>query len=346
MASETKTNQPEVARNRHVNGRQTYLSFPSEPMPHGIQIIFKEYSYSGFVVNNRGLNKTKPEVSGTRSIELPFPRTMTDSTGVRVASFERNFLTERIAASLAGQTGTSLGQIGQNVMNMAGAAASAMQAGASAFAKNPGMALQAVTGALSRTTGESAANMGRLASFIIRNFLPEELSKSVAGVTGMAINPNETLAFEGVDLKSYTFTWDLYPTTPRDSEQIEQIIRLVKREALPRYSAGGLTTLGPFGTDAISVDRVFLKYPSVAIINLLGVNELRWQRFKPAMMTNVTVDYAAGGTMGIMRGGSPAGVNLSLSFTELSIHTAEDYDYATYMGTTPGGTTGFADPGG
>jgi len=331
MAEETKSNQPEVVRNRWKNGKQTYLSFPTKPFPHGIQMIFKEYNYSEFVVNKRGLNPIRPQVEGTRSIELPFPRTMVDSTGVRIASFERNFLTERIAASIAGQSGT---QIGQGIMDMAGAAASFLQNAAGAVVRDPSMALSAMQDALGRVTKEQGLNTARLASFLIRNFLPEELSKTVGGITGTAINPNETLAFEGVDLKSYTFSWDLFPSNKSDSDQILQITRLLKRELLPRFSSGGLTDLGPFATEGISVDRIFLKYPSVVIINLLGVDPLSWMRFKPAMLTNVSVDYAGGGTMGIVAGGRPAGVNLSLSFTELSIHTAEDYDFSSYMGVT------------
>jgi hypothetical protein len=39
----------------------------------------------------------------------------------------------------------------------------------------------------------------------------------------------------------------------------------------------------------------------------------------------MTVDYGAGGQLGIMAGGRPAGVNIALTFQELQIETAEDY---------------------
>ena len=329
MANESKSSNPNVVRNRHVNGQQTYLSFPSEPHPHGIQFIFKEFDYSTFVVNKRGLNEPKPEVKNTRSIELPFPKTLTDQTGVRIVSFERNFLTERIAASIAGQMGaTASGTIG----NIASKAAEMIQSLGAGLVRDPSGVFDMVKNGLMGVSSEGAANAARLATFIIRNFLPDEIGKTTGAITGTAINPNETLAFEGVNLKNYTFSWDLFPSNAEDSRRIEQIVRLCKREALPRYSDGGLTSLGPFQTAGLNVNRIFLKYPSVVIINLLGVKPTSWMRFKPAMITDITVDYAAGGTMGIMQGGVPAGVNLSMSFSELSIHTAEDYDYATFMG--------------
>lgn len=341
MSNETKSTKPEAVRNRTVNGKQTYLSFPVVPYPHGIQFIFKEFDYGEFVVNKRGLNEPKPKVEGTRSIELPFPKTMTDATGVRLVSFERNFLTERIAASLAGQMGTG---VVSGAMNLASAGATILQNLGATLARDPGGAFEMVKSGLMSVTGESAANAARLATFMIRNFLPEELGKTTGALTGAAINPNETLGFEGVNLKNYSFAWDLYPSNAEDSRLIEQIVRLCKREALPRLSSGGLNSLGPFETAGINVGRVFLKYPSVVTINLLGVKPTAWMRFKPAMITDITVDYAAGGTMGIMQGGVPAGVNLSMSFSELSIHTAEDYDYSTYMGSYAGGS--FEDPTG
>jgi len=51
-------------------------------------------------------------------------------------------------------------------------------------------------------------------------------------------------------------------------------------------------------------------------------------KFKPAMVTNFTVEYGAGGTMALLKGGKPAGVTISLSMQELAIETAEDYGEA------------------
>jgi hypothetical protein len=72
--------------------------------------------------------------------------------------------------------------------------------------------------------------------------------------------------------------------------------------------------------------RVFLEYPSVVIVNLLGVDETHFVRFKPAMITNLTVDYGAGSEISIIKGGRPSAVTLRMDFTEFNIHTSEDYE--------------------
>jgi hypothetical protein len=48
-------------------------------------------------------------------------------------------------------------------------------------------------------------------------------------------------------------------------------------------------------------------------------------QFKPSMIQNITVNYAAGGQVGIMKGGKPQGVSISLQMQEMQIQTAEDF---------------------
>ena len=43
------------------------------------------------------------------------------------------------------------------------------------------------------------------------------------------------------------------------------------------------------------------------------------------MIQNVTVDYGAGGMPEIMKGGVPAAVTLTITFSEIQIQTAQDY---------------------
>ena len=41
---------------------------------------------------------------------------------------------------------------------------------------------------------------------------------------------------------------------------------------------------------------------------------------------NIDVSYGSGGSIGILSGGLPNAVTLTISFQELSIQTAEDYE--------------------
>jgi hypothetical protein len=62
---------------------------------------------------------------------------------------------------------------------------------------------------------------------------------------------------------------------------------------------------------------------------LLGVNQEHFMKFKTCMVSNVSVNYSGGGGItAIAKGGVPAAVELSMSFQELDIETADDYEDA------------------
>ena len=52
---------------------------------------------------------------------------------------------------------------------------------------------------------------------------------------GTAINPQATLSFEGVNLRSFSFDWTLYPESKEEALSIKKIIRSIKRNILPKY---------------------------------------------------------------------------------------------------------------
>jgi hypothetical protein len=320
MAEQTiksSSNRPEALRNRHVNGKQTTYAFPSKPLPHGIQFIFKDYDYGAFVNSitaNLGLNPTlqgKPVPKDLVSIELPFPRTLSDSTNVNVSSFERDFLTERIVSGIGSlmEDGSITGII-DKIAEVSSMALNGV--------RNIGSGEAGIEGKLKEILG--SLNVGDVSAgskYLARSYLPGNASTQADALVGQVVNPQSTLSFSGVALKNYSFSWDLFPANQSDSIQLQQIIRTLKNKALPKVGAVA-------GVE--SLNRAYLKYPSVVIVNLLGVDETHFVRFKPAMLTNVTVDYGGSGAISILKGGKPSALTLRLDFSELTIHTAEDYE--------------------
>lgn len=338
-----------IARAKRIEGFNSELSFPSRPHSHGIQLIFKQYDFSKLVARNAGreLNSVQfgtsgfAQKKGQQSFYLPFPTTLQDSTGLTYNNFERDLVMSVVGESLS----SAVNNVANNPAGAA-AGAEATQSKLEAFGsnvsktlrENPGMKGATMlaqqfrdgVGAGLKLTGDSAK---LFAAYLARNF-NGDIGKTIAMDAGMAINPSETLAFEGVDLKSYTFDWDLYPESKADSDRIKEIIRALKRRILPTTSGGGFgesaESLFPEGAvrnAAASgpLQRMFLSYPDAIYINLVGVDGSHFPQFKPAMCTGMDVDYGAAGSMVIAKGGRPAAVNISLSFSELVIHTAEDY---------------------
>ena len=360
--NKTSTNRPgEVISNRKTRSSEI-LTFPVKPLsPHGIQFIFKEYNFTSFVADGRGRYTTnnplaqyqkgstgkKVDLESTLSIELPFPTALTDANGIQVAGVERDLITAAVGESLtkafsdarasgAGGVAAEGAKLNQKLQNAGESLYKAYQDGSAengGFAGGVAKMAEQVMGVVN--IGIEGAKL--LASYLARDFLGD-ISKTIAMDSGLAINPQETLVFEGVDLKTYTFDWELYPTSKADSDRIKELVYKLKQRILPKMDGGGIgEKLNAFLSDNDvlnaeqaklgAVNRIFLTYPDTVIINLIGVDESHWPLFKPAMCTSVDIDYAGGGDMVIAQGGRPAAVTLSMSFSELVIHTADDYNY-------------------
>lgn len=318
---------------KKING-QDYLSFPTKPMPHGLLLQFKDYNYNNYV-NTLNAEKTKegkvtveqnpnlsfvntlsasapPEIEANAAIELPFPRTLTDSTNIRVQQFERDFLYERVAGAVSGMTDIGTDGVAAVAKDILG--------GARDFGRNivedPIAAVKGIVEKASAAVGGSAQKAAAMAAYLGRNFISGEISKNMGVVSERVINPQETLSFTGVDLRNFSFTWDLFPSNKNDTESLNKIIRFLKMKSLPAVE-------GVDGSSTLA--RAFLKYPSIVELNLLGVQEDHFMRFKRCMISNVTVDYGAGGMPEIIKGGVPAAVSLTISFSEIVMQTQDDY---------------------
>jgi len=316
-------------------GSGNYLSFPTKPMPHGLLLQFTDYDYNTYIASikneikggnsvitdnasNLGfgpsVGESVAQISESSTLELPFPRSLQDSQNIRVQSFERDFLYERTASAISGLSGDSSANFLTNMASGAKGALDAIKSGSKEAMSNPVAAIQQ---AIQDMGGIETNKATAIASYLGRNIIGGDLSRTLGVISQRVVNPQETLSFTGVDLKNYTFSWDLFPSNTADTEQIQQIVQFLKNKSLPETEGV---------QDVPSLSRAFLKYPSIVSLNLLGVQEKHFQRFKRCMISNVTVDYGAGGGMPqIIKGGVPAAVTLSISFSEVQIHTRDDY---------------------
>lgn len=316
----------------------TRLQWPSTNFPHGIQFIFKDYSYEKFVSNSTigNLSGDGTDSSGNETVwstaenrrnaiesdsfilELPMPKTLTDSTGVQVTGFERSF----IEAFLT-----------QQAVNFVGDPMGAAKAAGNAIASAAGGLASGDFSGIFGSDANGSANaeafkrlIGTIGTSVLGTLGIGE--KSIGAIMGSTTNPLTTLHFGGVDLRSFTFNWQLFPRSQQEATDIRDIVRTVKSKILPKIqslkpggSASGIAEL-----TSSSLGRAYLKYPSVVFINLLGVDESHFPKFKVCMCNNISIDYAENGSIPtIAQGGVPMGINIGMSFSELEIQTAEDY---------------------
>ena len=332
------SSRPEVYRReaeQQAAGSSIYR-FPDKPFPHSILLVFKEYSYKkGFgesqyavgangtsgllsaLADSTGRRSSGIGVRNERTVELPFPKQLQDSTNITLNGISRDPLVEKATEYLndvaMGGSGT-LGDLPKNIQ----AAGAALAGLASGGGDSGGFtsAIGDVAKSIGATSNKDAALIAR---YLLQQASPllGDIGASINLAAGQTLNPKETLVFEGVQLRSHTFTWELYPDNVRDSDQINNIINIMKRSVLPRTVS--------FEVGSFNFERAFLKFPFVVYTYLIGVDGGSFPKFKPAMVTNMTVDYNPGGSVSILKGGKPNGVTLSISMQELAIETAEDY---------------------
>jgi hypothetical protein len=306
------------------SGGDERLYFPVAAFPHGIQLIFKKYDYSGLTLGTDGKGKksqfTSAQETGLLAVELPMPSTLTDATGLQVTGFERTFLESFIADTLAPAFSGDITSIAKDLFSLG---EGAMKGGIDALSDRmtPG----------NKGQEQAVGQASKIASFMMQNTLNSfspGLGKAMGASRGTAINPQATLSFEGVNLRTFTFDWTLYPESIDEALAIKKIIRSIKRNILPKVEGIGddSNTNVPGTLSSNTLARAFLAYPATVSINLLGIDESHFPKFKPCMVDSINIDYGASGEIVIAEGGVPQGVKLSMTFKELEIQTAEDYE--------------------
>jgi len=258
-----------------INGTTGVMSFPNDLGAHAMVLNFVEYSF------DRQAQTASTVLSN--SIALPIPSNLVDSFSLRV-------------------NGTELGQLG----GMASASASSFQTdlgGKDGFTLNSmGRAAQA---------GLEQAGLGTMIKSVAEK-LDTGVIKGLEVAGGKAINPHLALSFDGVNLKTHSFEWELAPQTSGESDTLQRIVHKIKRSVLPSYNA--------------TTGRSYLDYPNAVDIFFLGTPSEHLYFFKRALVGQFSANYAGGGEPAFLTGGKPAVVKLSMELTEMDIHTKDDYE--------------------
>jgi len=143
----------------------------------------------------------------------------------------------------------------------------------------------------------------------------------ISRATGMVMNNNLELLFQGVNLRSFPFTFDLAPRSREEAQEILLIIRTLKKEMTARYNAA---TVGG-NTENVGL---FISSPSIFQLTYKSGNRKHpfLHTFKPCALTGCGVNYTASGTYATYENGTPVHMQLSLEFKELNPIYSEDYE--------------------
>lgn len=134
--------------------------------------------------------------------------------------------------------------------------------------------------------------------------------------TGKILNPNLELLFQGPELRSFSFTFQLSARSKLEATNIKKIIRFFKKNMAPNKSS----------------NDIFLKAPNVFKITYNQKESLN--KFKTCALRSFSVDYTPLGTYMTFEDGTMVSYALTMSFQELFplYNTSEDYGSETEIG--------------
>ena len=232
-------------------------------------------------------------------IELPIPQDLSDSNSVTWGEDRANALE---LAALAVAQEAMQGNIGENAVNLAQTAVTALNTGIDI----PG--LKSDTQAAVRAALSGAA-IGALGS----NVSPQSV---ISRSTGQILNNNLELLFQGVNLRTFPYSITFSPRSPEEATVVKDIIRRLKTSMAPKAGEFDGTAGG-----------IIIQSPDVFQLKFLkdDVDHPFLHAFKLCALTGMSVNYTNAGTYTSYEDGTPVNIRMSLTFKELNPIYHEDY---------------------
>jgi hypothetical protein len=148
--------------------------------------------------------------------------------------------------------------------------------------------------------------------------LSKGASSQVLQSMGLAQNPFMTMLFQSVEFKTHSFSWTFAPRNMQETYMLAEIIQAFKSNMLPSMTAGA--------------GGVLLNYPNMANITLYP-NDYFMYKFKPSVVTSLTVDFTPEGPSFFGTTKAPTHVVMTVGLQEIEYWLKEDID-------SPGGSNG------
>lgn len=144
--------------------------------------------------------------------------------------------------------------------------------------------------------------MGAVSSIVSDTGLSRLATRSL----GYAVNPQQQLLFNGIDLRNFSFAFTFTPYSQQESKDVEQIIQLLKEHSRPKLVEG---TAGMFFTP-----------PSVLKVKFLfnGKENTHIGKIAECFIEGIDINYAPNG-WAAHTDGSPVQTSLLLNLKETTI---------------------------
>lgn len=261
-------------------GTPAFIGYPAEIPEFHCKLVFRKYS------------RPKPgdtmNINTEFVIRLPIPASLQDQFGMNVDDPKLDVLGNSVNALL-----TAGGSRVDQFANDFGSISDYKFSGLAGVAKAMGKIYDLGVDVAALAPGLSDSKLGKWAQRDI----------------GRIRNPHHTMIFDGVQLKSYAFTWKFSPRSQEEAITLEEIIRNIKFYMHPQLSPSGFS----------------MEYPHLAELQFeVGKNELV-PNVKTSFLKNLTINGSAGGVPSFYKDGRSTIVEMGLAFQEINVQTRDDF---------------------
>lgn len=269
-----------------------------------IKITAQEWqsSITGSSFNESASKRYSQSKGSLGTIILPMTNNMGSTNGVSWGENNAN----AVQLALLNSVGTFLTGVGN---------ADSVQQGYEAGKKALGQLVQSANTLVGEATSNKDAVAALLSGYVVGN------TSLATRQSGIVINPNMELLFQGPKLRTFNFTFQFAPRFKAEADTVRQIVKAFKMFSAPQIERTG---------------AIFLKTPKIFQLDYIyngdgsdiadGQTHPYLNKIKPCALTSVNVNYTPGGKyMTYADGGSMVQTTMSLSFTELEPIYQSDY---------------------
>tara|TARA_R110000822_G_scaffold144057_1_gene282641 strand:+ start:139 stop:642 length:504 start_codon:yes stop_codon:yes gene_type:complete len=151
--------------------------------------------------------------------------------------------------------------------------------------------------------------------------IPDSVKNNISGGLGKATNPKEELLFKSPDLRTHTFTFNMFVKNKQEGDAIVNIIKSLRKLAYPELitDTGG----GAVGDFFAGGGNIFL-YPHQFSVEMHPNNndENAFPYIPAAFLTSITTNYAGSGRVSLTPDDHFQAIELTLTFQDIRISTA------------------------
>ena len=191
---------------------------------------------------------------------------------------------------------------------MGGAIEGAMQSGASPFAAaldGVGSGISSLTDAF---TGNANSTTGQLAAVRLASGLSDTAGGAIKSALKTTTNPNSRTLFKSVQMRTFNFTFSMIPTSDREADEINRIIKFFRHEMYPASIK-----------EAVSGIPIGYRFPNtfeIKIRDRKNPGKHLATRIQDCYLTSFAATYNPNG-MTLMRDGQFQQTDIQMAFTEI-----------------------------